>query len=287
MSERWQTLSPPPAYAPPAPPRGPSTVVVLLLAFLVSLIGAGTIHLVVERVRPSAGAAPTAAPPQARVVVPDLVGLTVQGARSRAELDRFLLHVVAPAPSGTLDSARVMGQHPLPGSLIRTDDVIVVRLVTDDAAAVPTAAGLAPAGVAPARATAAAAVPVPDVAGLEVTEASRILRISGYTLGEVGEEVSNRPAGTVISQRPASGTSVAAGSPVDVVLAVSAPTLTVPELGRISGDAARTQLESLGLAAKIDSVFSPGVSSGLVVRTKPAAGEEVAPGATVLVFVAE
>ncbi|TNF33099.1 MAG: hypothetical protein EP329_08745, partial [Deltaproteobacteria bacterium] len=96
----------------------------MVLAFLVSLVGAGAMHLVIGAVK--GNKAPVATPERARVQVPDLVGLPVAGARLQVEGARLLLHLVGPAPEGPTDSARIVWQRPLAGSLVRVDDAIEV-----------------------------------------------------------------------------------------------------------------------------------------------------------------
>jgi beta-lactam-binding protein with PASTA domain len=68
-------------------------------------------------------------------------------------------------------------------------------------------------------------VPVPDLSGLDQTQATSALQTAGLLLGTVSQETSATvPVGQVLSQAPAAGTSVATGSTVTIVVSSGTPT---------------------------------------------------------------
>lgn len=93
------------------------------------------------------------------------------------------------------------------------------------------------------------AVAVPDVVGLAEVQATTDITSAGLTVGAINQANSDTvPAGNVVSQNPAAGTQVAAGSPVDIVVSlgpttvppVTPPTVEVdptvqPEVNQIPG----------------------------------------------------
>jgi len=278
-------------YAPPSAPAQPSVGIgfVILFSFLVSLIGAGLLHLVVGGGR---GDAPVAIE---RVQVPDLVGLTVGDARRAIAETSLLLHAVGERPEGTIDAARIVAQTPLPGSVVRASDAIEVRLAgraaVEERAARPASASTDPSKAAASSVGATARTPrvtVPRLAGLRVSDASRALRDAGLLFGKVTEvETAEHDVGTVIAQSHAEGDSLPEGAEVDVSVAVPPTALEVPDLARVSVSEARARLERLGLRARVVEMFHPSVATGHVIRLRPTPGSEVEPGSVVDVFVAE
>lgn len=288
MTDRWTASSPP--YAPP-PPQGPGLGMILVLSFLVALIAAAGLHLVLDRTRGASAQESAPAPPATRVVVPDLIGLTIGGARSRAELDGFLLHLAARDALGpdALDRGVITAQRPLAGSLIRADDVVEAFIGGPTAVAdAPRAAPTADADAGGPAAAQARARTVPDVAGLSLAEATRALREAELVVGDVMEVASpDKEPGFIVTQTPAAGAEAAEGSAVAVAVTAAPETVTVPPLARVDADTARSRLAAVGLRARVDAIFSPTVPSGHVVQVKPASGTEVEPGSLVLVYIAE
>jgi eukaryotic-like serine/threonine-protein kinase len=68
-------------------------------------------------------------------------------------------------------------------------------------------------------------VAVPDLSGLDQTQATSALQTAGLVLGTVSQQTSATvPVGQVVSQYPAAGTSVATGSTVTIVVSSGTPT---------------------------------------------------------------
>lgn len=139
-------------------------------------------------------------PPSDRVVVPDVRGLTQVGAMTVLAAANLTLGEVTTASSETVASGMVISQDPAAGSNV--DAGTAVDLVISSGPAGGTAT-------------------VPDLSGMvEVTAAAELIA-NGLTLGEVTFEYSDTVgAGGVISQDPAAGADVGAGTSVDIVISL-------------------------------------------------------------------
>src|ERR1700692_465811 len=128
-----------------------------------------------------------------------------------------------------------------------------------------------------------AKVTVPNVEGL--TQAAATTAITGAKLmvGTVTQHASDRVAtGKVISQDPASGSSVAQGSPVNLVISLGPQMVTVPNVEGLTQDAATTAITAAKLmGGTIPQQTSNTVTTGKVISQDPASGNSVAPGSPV------
>jgi serine/threonine-protein kinase len=133
-----------------------------------------------------------------------------------------------------------------------------------------------------------APVSVPSLRGDTLATAEAALTSNGLTLGEV----TNKPSptatpGTVLSQSPAAGLSVRAGSKVGLTVA-EAPKVTVPTVVGDTEVVAKAMLERLGLVPQVSpEVTTEASKQGLVTRQNPTGGTRALKGATVIIFVGE
>jgi beta-lactam-binding protein with PASTA domain len=82
---------------------------------------------------------------------------------------------------------------------------------------------------------------VPNVEGLTQDAATTAITAAKLTVGSVTQQSSNTVAtGKVISQDPASGSSLGQGSPVSLVISSGPPMVTVPNVGGLTQAAATT-----------------------------------------------
>ena len=142
---------------------------------------------------------------------------------------------------------------------------------------------------APPVATAApvALVSVPDVVGLSSQAATRELRSAGFLVNEAFEASDTVEANEVIDQSPAARTELEQGEIIEITVSSGAVPVSVPGVvGQDANDAARF-LQDRGFPSEL--VVEPGSTApaGQVLRQDPPAGSEVAPGSTVVLFVAE
>jgi serine/threonine-protein kinase len=149
------------------------------------------------------------------------------------------------------------------------------------------ALGLMAAGFLAFRAlTAPALVRVPDLHGLRVRAVLADMRRAGLS-ARLTHAYSAAPAGTAISQNPASGARIDSGSSVQVVISKGAPPVEVPRLVGSGESQARSILGSLHLASSVTAVPAPGTAAGTVVAQSPSAGRYIAAHHAVSLQVAE
>ena len=123
---------------------------------------------------------------------------------------------------------------------------------------------------------------VPNVVGLTQAAATTAITGAKLTVGTVTQQPSTTvPTGNVISQDPASGSSVAEGSPVSLVIS-SGPLVTVPNVVGLTQAAATTAITGAKLTVgTVTQQTSTTVPAGNIVSQAPAAGTSVAPGSPV------
>jgi eukaryotic-like serine/threonine-protein kinase len=132
-----------------------------------------------------------------------------------------------------------------------------------------------------------APVRVPDVVGQSQAAAEAALSNAGLATGAVTQRVtSSQSPGTVVSQSPASGTSVRAGEKVELVVAEASKEVSVPDVVGKSEALAAAQLGEVGLKPTTSSVSTSEPSQvGIVLRQSPAPGAHTKKGATVTIGV--
>jgi beta-lactam-binding protein with PASTA domain len=126
-------------------------------------------------------------------------------------------------------------------------------------------------------------VVVPDVRGKTYVEAVAALDKAGFKTTIVSRQPSADVAtGSVISQEPTAGSTVARGSQVGVVLSAGAPIVTVPSVTGQEVTSASSAITAAGLTVgKLTDRSSNDIPSGGVISQTPSAGTQVAPGTAV------
>jgi eukaryotic-like serine/threonine-protein kinase len=120
---------------------------------------------------------------------------------------------------------------------------------------------------------------VPDVTGLPLTDARKMLEARGFEV-EVKRVASTKPKGIVIDQEPVAGVTAQAGTTVTLTVSNGVTPVVVPRLvGQTQGDAVQA-LTKLGLEPVLNNVPSD-KPAGIVVGQKPPAGKEVDKGSKV------
>jgi beta-lactam-binding protein with PASTA domain len=134
--------------------------------------------------------------------------------------------------------------------------------------------------------SASAEVEVPDVEGMPLAEARRMLEVEGLEV-RVTRSQADGPPGEVLGQEPPAGTDVAKGTVVALVAAQAGtgggqpkPTNTVPGVIGLSTSKAVAAIRDAGLEARVRHVTSS-ERAGTVVDQSPAGGAEVADGRVV------
>ena len=197
--------------------------------------------------------------------VPSVVHQTEADARHALSPLDFRLRV-ATAYNNDVPKGSIIGQRPAAGGSLREGSSVSV---------------LVSLGPPP--------VPVPDLTGLTVDEASQ--RLTGAQLALGGSSArpdSSVKAGLILSWSGEGGR-LPAGSRVDVVVSGGPPTVAVPDIvhtARSFADATAV-LQSKGLSAVEDEQFSDSVPKGAIVATNPPAGAQAPTGSAVTVTVSK
>ncbi|MCA1840418.1 MAG: Stk1 family PASTA domain-containing Ser/Thr kinase [Actinomycetota bacterium] len=125
-------------------------------------------------------------------------------------------------------------------------------------------------------------VAVPSVVGMTQTEAENALKEAGLRVGAITNKFdSSVPAGKVIDQDPAAGSTLDRDKPVNLIVSGGAKTVRVPDLTGLDEDNARQRLSDIGLIAKTVDTCNTSQRDGRVMDQNPAAGQELAEGSTV------
>jgi len=128
-------------------------------------------------------------------------------------------------------------------------------------------------------------VAVPNVEGKTEDNARNAIEGAGLRVGNVTQEASDKPAGTVLSQSPAANKHVDKGSAVDLTVAKG---VTVPDVTDKPEDEARATLEGAGFTVKVRKrdVTDP-TQDGVVLEQTPVADEERPKGSRVTIVVGQ
>ena len=138
--------------------------------------------------------------------VPNLVGMTLDDAKTAVAAAGFPLGPVGHAFSDTVPVDQVMAQRPEADKIVPLNAQICLLV----------SAGPAPAPVA-----------VPDVVGMTQTDAQSAIVAAGFVVGLVKEQTdATVPQGQVIRQFPAAGTMVPPGAPVNFLVSSGPGTAT-------------------------------------------------------------
>jgi beta-lactam-binding protein with PASTA domain len=128
------------------------------------------------------------------------------------------------------------------------------------------------------------AVFMPNVVGLTLTKAKRVLADESLKVKTVTDTSSLQPAGVVTKQDHSANKPVLQGTVI--VLHVSAgQAVSVPALADLTLAAAQAKLAVLGLAAEAIEQASDTVAPGVVISQDPASGTVATKGSTVRVVV--
>lgn len=125
---------------------------------------------------------------------------------------------------------------------------------------------------------------VPNLVGMNVTDAGPRLRAFHLELGEVGRRYALEEPGTVISQVPSSGR-LEWGETVALVVSKGPRPITIPPVVGKSADEAKAILRDAGFAVTFTNTYSEEVPQGEVVSTAPAAGATAPEGSQIEVVV--
>ena len=128
-------------------------------------------------------------------------------------------------------------------------------------------------------------VQVPDVTNQSQSSAEAELQDAGLVIGSVSTEENDQlEPGTVISQDPSAGTEVDEGSAVNLVVAIEAAAVTVPNVVGTDAGTAGSRLSAAGLTFVSEGAPSE-QPEGTVLSQTPSAGSSVPSGSSVALTV--
>jgi beta-lactam-binding protein with PASTA domain len=126
-------------------------------------------------------------------------------------------------------------------------------------------------------------VTVPNLEGLTQDAATAAVTAANLTVGTITQQTSNTVAsGNVVSQDQPSGSSVAQGSPVNLVISSGPEMVAVPNLEGLTQAAATTAITAAKLTVgTVTQQTSNTVATGKVISQEPASGGSVVQGSPV------
>ena len=198
--------------------------------------------------------------PLVMLTVPNVEGLTQAAATTAITGANLMVGTVAQRASNTVVTGNVIGQDPAKESSLAQGSA--VNLVISSGPQI---------------------VNVPNVQGLTENVATTTLNEAKFVIGKVTQQTSDLVAtGKVISQDPASGSSVAEGSPVNLVISSGAQLVAVPNVEGLTQDAATTAITGVKLrVGTVAQQTSNTVAAGKVASQDPPTGSSLAQGAPV------
>ena len=198
--------------------------------------------------------------PLVMLTVPNVEGLTQSAATTAITGANLMVGTVAQRASNTVVTGNVIGQDPAKESSLAQGSA--VNLVISSGPQI---------------------VNVPNVQGLTENVATTTLNEAKFVIGKVTQQTSDLVAtGKVISQDPASGSSVAEGSPVNLVISSGAQLVAVPNVEGLTQDAATTAITGVKLrVGTVAQQTSNTVAAGKVASQDPPTGSSLAQGAPV------
>lgn len=198
----------------------------------------------------------------AQVTVPSVTGKSIEVATTALVQQGLKLGIETPQASSKTKGT-VLSQDPAAGS----------QLAKGQGVNVTTSAGLAQ-------------VQVPTLTGMTSTDDVRLaLTDAQLVLGTTTQKDSDQPQGTVLSQSPDAGTTVDAGSKVNIV--VSTGNIVVPNVVGQTQAQAMSTLSNLGFQVSVVTQVTTSQPVGTVLAQAPTANAKAQKGSQITITVAE
>jgi len=129
-------------------------------------------------------------------------------------------------------------------------------------------------------------IAVPDVSGEPYDDAKAELEAANFEVEKDEEPDDTVPTGDVISQDPAGGSLMEAGTTITLTVSTGKETVTMPALGSYTFDDAKNLLESDQYQLKVEKEERDSSSpADEVINSNPPEGSEVEKGSTVTLYV--
>ena len=133
-------------------------------------------------------------------------------------------------------------------------------------------------------------VQIPDVVGMEQTEAQKTIEDAKLKYEKKSEEYNkDDPVGYIISQDPGymPNYNVKEGSTISVVVSLGQNLVKVPKVTGLTQDDATKQLEDLGLVVNVEETYSSKVEAGYVIEQSVKENEEIDAGESITIKVSK
>ena len=194
------------------------------------------------------------------VSVPNVEGLTQDAATTAITAAKLMMGAVTQQANNTVATGNVISQDPASGSSAAQGSLVNLAISSGPQM-----------------------VTVPNVEGLTQDATTTAITGAKLTVGTVTQQTSNTvAAGKVISQDPASGSSVAQGSPMNLVISSGPQMVTVPNVEGLTQDAATTAITAAKLMmGAVTHQANNTVATGKVISQDPANGSSAAQGSPV------
>ena len=203
------------------------------------------------------------------VEVPDVVGLSLDDATATLE-DAGLTVRSEEVFSDDVEIGLVTAQSPRPGTRIESGAEVALSV----------SKGPEP----------AANVTVPDISGMTRADAEAALEGAGLSARFYQAYSESVPSGSVVTQAPTSGSSVAPGTAVAVVLSLGAAPqgttyVDVPDVTGMARNMAETTLETAGFDVEDLEVTDAAVPKDTVLSQLPLGGQQAPEGSVVVIII--
>ena len=174
----------------------------------------------------------TGPPAPSQVAVPDVVGQTQGAAASAITAAGLTVGAVTQQSSSTVASGSVISESPSAGTSVASGSAVTLVVSSGPGQ-----------------------IPVPDIVGQTQAAAANAITAAGLTVGAVTQQSSSTVAsGSVISESPTAGTSVASGAAVDVVVSTGEVVVTANGTSTAAGGGGA--FDSFTLAALLSSLIA-------------------------------
>ena len=194
--------------------------------------------------------------------VPDLRGKTVAEAQLALESVGLTIGTQTPTADEEAIKGTIVGQDPTAGESLEKGQAVNVKVSIGKGETL-----------------------VPDLIDLSSTNDARaVLSASNLVLGKIIQKDSDKPEGTILEQNPIAGSSVEAGSRVDV--AISSGKVTVPNVLGMNRTDAYTILLTAGFIVQFIDEPRSDIAAGTVLAQMPLPGEVTVKGTIVVLNVA-
>jgi beta-lactam-binding protein with PASTA domain len=194
-----------------------------------------------------------------RIGVPDLVGMSLEGAREKVG-DDFDIEV-AKSVTGERSVDTILGQNPSTGKAEKGSAISVDVVGTQ-------------------------VKEVPDVVGSGRAEAQQALKDAGFEVAVEEQESSFDDQNRVLGLDPSGGTRAEVGSGVTITVGTGPSSVPVPRLYGNTPAQAESELQGAGLTlGALSRDYSSEVAEGIIFFQNPSGGANVEPGTAVDVTV--